>query len=74
MRARAARWRRITSIFFRSALPNRTSGMRFVSANLLTDRRNAVPIFSRIAGDGNGHPKMLGHERHHLPPTYRFST
>jgi hypothetical protein len=49
----AATWRRMTSIF-RSPLPNRTTGMWFASAKSLTARRNAVPIFSMIAGDGIG--------------------
>ena len=46
-----ARYGRITSIL-RSFLPKRTTGMWLASANDATARRNAVPIFSKMAGDG----------------------
>jgi hypothetical protein len=46
-----ARYGRITSIL-RSFLPNRTTGIRLSAAKDATALRNAVPIFSRIAGDG----------------------
>ena len=48
-----ARYGRITSIL-RSSLPNRTTGIWLSSANRSTALRNAVPIFSMIAGDGIG--------------------
>jgi hypothetical protein len=48
-------------------LRNRTTGMWSVSAKPLTARRNAVPIFSMIAGEGIGQPRVRSHERHHLP-------
>jgi len=43
----------MTSIL-RSPLRNCTIGMWLVSANDVTDRRKDVPIFSMIAGEGNG--------------------
>src|SRR5665647_173021 len=52
----------------RSPLANRTTGMWLASAKDLTERRNAVPIFSMIAGEGIGQPRcpvmnetMTGH-------------
>ncbi len=38
----------------RSPLANRTTGTWLASTNDLTDRRNVVPIFSMIAGEGIG--------------------
>jgi hypothetical protein len=69
----AARCRRITSIL-RSSLPNRTTGMCSASANALTARRKAVPIFSMIAGDGTGQPRCCVMNDATCPPTCRFGT
>ena len=69
----AATCRRITSIL-RSALPNRTTGMCSASANVLTARRNAVPIFPMIAGDGIGQPRCCVMNDTTWPPTCRFGT
>jgi hypothetical protein len=49
----SARYRCITSIL-RSSLPKRTTGITLATANRSTALRNAVPIFSMIAGDGIG--------------------
>jgi hypothetical protein len=46
-----ARFGRITSIL-RSFFSKCTSGITLSAANLRTAARNAVPTFSRIAGDG----------------------
>ena len=52
----AATYRRITSIL-RSSLPKCTTGTCSSSAKALTERRNPVPIRSKIAGDGIGWPR-----------------
>ena len=68
-----ARCRRITSIL-RSVLPNLTTGMCSSPAKRDTDRRNAVPIFSRIAGDGMGKPRCCVMNDTTCPPTCSAGT
>jgi len=68
-----ARYGRIMSIL-RSFLPNRTTGIWLSSANDRTARRNAVPIFSRIAGDGIGLPRCCVRKLTTWPPACRFGT
>jgi hypothetical protein len=69
----ASRYGRITSIL-RSALVNRTTGMWSCSAKRATAFRNAVPIFSKIAGDGIGLPRCAVRKLTTCPPTCRFGT
>jgi hypothetical protein len=68
-----AKWRRITSIL-RSPFLNRTTGMCSSSAKPDTDRRNAVPIFSMIAGDGIGNPRCAVMNDTTCPPTCNVGT
>jgi hypothetical protein len=69
----AARCRPITSIL-RSSFVKRTTGTCSVAANEDTDRRNAVPIFSRIAGEGIGNPRYAVMNDTTWPPTCKFGT
>ena len=73
MRACRARYGRITSIL-RSSLPNRTTGILLSAAKRCTAVRNAVPIFSMIAGDGIGLPRCAVINDTTCPPTCRFGT
>jgi hypothetical protein len=73
VRACQARYRRITSTL-RSSLPNRTTGMWLSAAKRSTAARNAVPIFSMIAGDGIGLPRCAVINDTTCPPTCRFGT
>ena len=71
--AARAKYGRITSIF-RSPFANRTTGMSLTSANRATSRRNLLPILSKIAGDGIGHPRCAVMNDTTWPPTCRFGT
>ena len=44
------------------------------AANALTSRRNRLPIFSMIAGDGIGLPRCSSKNHLTCPPTCRFGT
>jgi hypothetical protein len=44
------------------------------SANRATAVRNAVPILSKIAGEGIGHPRCRVKNVTTCPPTCRFGT
>jgi len=48
--------------------------MWFASAKSLTARRNPVPIFSMIAGDGIGQPRCRVMNEATCPATCRFGT
>ena len=58
----------------RPVFSKRTTGMCSSSANRLTARRNAVPIFSKIAGDGIGLPRYAVKKDTTCPPTCKLGT
>jgi hypothetical protein len=73
VRAWRARYGRITSTL-RSSLPKRTTGMLLSVAKRSTAVRNAVPIFSMIAGDGIGLPRCAVINDTTCPGTCRLGT
>jgi len=73
VRACASRYRRITSTL-RSPRANFTTGISLARANESTPRRNLVPIFSKIAGEGIDNPKCRVMNETTCPPTCRVGT